>query len=412
MSQIVLTITMLAHQAWLMADAIVRTLVRLFVTHRHLLEWLPAAQVESGLRLDRPSFLRAMAGGVLVSLVTAVLVAREHPATWPLALGFVMLWAISPMIAHGISVPVHLEPIDELQQEDISSLRLIARRTWEFFVTFVGAADRYLPPDNYQETPSPVVAHRTSPTNIGLHLLSTLAANDFGWLGTLDTVDHIEATLDAMSGLERLHGHFYNWYDTTDGRPLEPRYLSSVDSGNLAAALIALAGGCQDLLDHPPVNRAAFAGLGDTARLVRDTGVLDGTGVNAPAWRRIGTAIDPIIPVDETYVPGPAEWARRLASIEAAARDVAAVTASGLSPSAELPQSEGPGWIAALGRDIASHARDLDTLMPLGAPFRGAHERWREGACRIMAVAGRNARSMRCRRRATRRGARASRGRR
>jgi cyclic beta-1,2-glucan synthetase len=384
LSQIALTVTMLAYQAWLMTDAIVRTLVRLFVTHRHLLEWMPAAQVAAGLRLDRFSFLRMMAGGILVSLVIAVLVAREHPGTWPLALGFVMLWTISPVIAHGVSVPMHLEPIESLQPEDVRSLRLIARRTWEFFVTFVGAEDRYLPPDNYQETPSPVVAHRTSPTNVGLHLLSTLAANDFGWLGTLDTVDQIEATLDAMSGLERLHGHFYNWYDTTDGRPLEPRYLSSVDSGNLAAALIALAGGCQDLLDQSPINRAAFVGIGDTALLVRDTGALDGTALNVPAWRRIHAAISPIVPGDDGYVAGPAEWTRRLASIETAAREVGAVTVGELPPSSEPSRSEGRGWIAALERDIASHVRDRDTLVPwathsserTGAGVRELAESW------------------------------------
>ncbi len=100
-----------------------------------------------------------------------------------------------------------------------------------------------LPPDNFQEDPKPVVAHRTSPTNLGLYLLSVVAARDFGWLGTLDTVERLEATLATMNGLERFRGHFYNWYDTRDLRPLEPKYVSSVDSGNLAGHLIALGNG-------------------------------------------------------------------------------------------------------------------------------------------------------------------------
>jgi cyclic beta-1,2-glucan synthetase len=363
-SQTVLAITMLAHQAWLMMDAIVRTLVRMFVTHRHLLEWLTAAQVESGFRLDRLSFLRPMAGAILVALVTAVLVAREHPEAWPLALGFVTLWAISPVVAHGISVPVRLEPIGSLEADDVRALRIIARRTWQFFLTFVGSEDHQLPPDNYQETPTPVVAHRTSPTNIGLYLLSTLAANDFGWLGTLDTIDRIEATLDAMGGLERLHGHFFNWYDTTDGSPLEPRYLSSVDSGNLAGALMALTGGCQDLLDRPALNRAAFAGIGDAASLVRDAGEVGGTAVAAPTWQRIHAAIDRVVASHNADMPGPAEWARRLATVEAPSHYLATVGANRAREAADVPPDELSSWITALNHDIGSHVRDLDTLLP------------------------------------------------
>ena len=101
-----------------------------------------------------------------------------------------------------------------------------------------------MPPDNFQETPSPVIAHRTSPTNIGLYLLSTVAARDFGWIGTLDTVERLEATLETLNALERFRGHFYNWYDTTHCYALEPKYVSSVDSGNLAGHLIALAHAC------------------------------------------------------------------------------------------------------------------------------------------------------------------------
>ena len=126
-----------------------------------------------------------------------------------------------------------------LSASDAQRLRLIARRTWRFFETFVTAEDHMLPPDNFQEDPMPVVAHRTSPTNIGLYLLSVAAARDFGWLGMLETVERLEATLQTMGGLERFRGHFYNWYDTLDLRPLDPKYISSVDSGNLAGHLIA-----------------------------------------------------------------------------------------------------------------------------------------------------------------------------
>ena len=119
-------------------------------------------------------------------------------------------------------------------------LRLIARRTWRFFETFVTAKDHMLPPDNFQEEPIPVVAHRTSPTNLGLYLLSVAAARDFGWLGMRRDRGAAGGDSRTMSRLERFRGHFYNWYDTLDLRPLDPKYISSVDSGNLAGHLIVL----------------------------------------------------------------------------------------------------------------------------------------------------------------------------
>jgi len=118
---------------------------------------------------------------------------------------------------------------------DALALRLVARRTWSFFEQFVTAEDNMLPPDNFQEDPRPVIAHRTSPTNLGLYLLSVVAAHDLGWLGTLEALERLEATFGSMKKLERYRGHYYNWYDTTDLRALDPRYISSVDSGILPA---------------------------------------------------------------------------------------------------------------------------------------------------------------------------------
>ena len=146
---------------------------------------------------------------------------------------------------------------------------MTARRTWRFFETFVGPEDHALPPDNFQEEPTPVVAHRTSPTNLGLYLLSTIAAHDFGWLGTLAAVERLEATLGTMNGLARFRGHFYNWYDTRDLRPLDPPYVSSVDSGNLAGHLIALGQACQDILDRPLLGPQVLSGIADAVLLVR-----------------------------------------------------------------------------------------------------------------------------------------------
>ena len=175
------------------------------------------------------------------------------------------------MVAYWISLPPRAAAAQPLSEDDARTLRLTARRTWRFFETFVGAEDHALPPDNFQEEPAPVVAHRTSPTNLGLYLLSTIAAHDFGWLGTVAAIERLEATLGTMNGLERFRGHFYNWYDTRDLRPLDPKYISSVDSGNLAGHLIALGQACQEIIDRPLFGPHALSGIADAILLLRQS---------------------------------------------------------------------------------------------------------------------------------------------
>ena len=136
-----------------------------------------------------------------------------------------------------------------ISDADARALRLTARRTWRFFETFVTAEDHGLPPDNFQEDPTPVVAHRTSPTNIGLYLLSVVAAHDFGWLGTMDTVDRLEATLAADEPARAFPWPLLQLVRHADLRPLEPKYVSAVDSGNLAGHLIALGAACREMKD-------------------------------------------------------------------------------------------------------------------------------------------------------------------
>src|SRR2546425_3308111 len=320
-SQIGLTVTMLTYQAWLMSDAIVRTLVRVYVTHRRPLEWVTAAQAKAGLRLDLRGFCRRMAGGIALAVVAAIAVAWRRPEAWPAASLFLMLWVASPAVARWISVPRRTAALPRLAAADADALRLIARRTWRFFATFVGPDDHALPPDNFQETPSPVVAHRTSPTNIGLYLLSTVAARDFGWIGTLDTLERLEATFVTMHALERFRGHFYNWYGTTDCRPLDPQYVSSVDSGNLAGHLLALAQACEEMIDRPRLDRSALAGIEDTALLVRQsTVVAAGDARPRPAsHERLAEALDAVTAAIRELPRDSPEWVARLAALEARA---------------------------------------------------------------------------------------------
>ncbi len=272
-----------------MGDAIVRTLVRLLVTRRHLLEWVPAAQTAIGPRLDLFGFYRVMASGVVLGVVAMGIALLAGHGTWPLALPLAALWIASPAIARWTSLPPRIAGRMSVSPADGQVLRLIARRTWRFFETFVTAADHMLPPDNFQEDPVPTLAHRTSPTNIGLYLLSVAAARDFGWLGTADATERLEMTLATMGQLSRFRGHFYNWYDTRDLRPLDPPYVSTVDSGNLAGHLITLANACREWTILAPTPAQRLGGIADALDLAREAmdQLRDGRRTLTVTWQQL-----------------------------------------------------------------------------------------------------------------------------
>lgn len=246
LAQFVLTVVFLADQAWRMVDATLGTAYRLAVSRRYLLEWLTAAQAGAAGRPGIAGQFRFMAAGVALALAMALAIFMINPAVWPLVVPFALIWALAPLVAERISRPHHARGTADLAPADVMALRLIARRTWRYFDTFVTESDQFLPPDNFQEIPRPVVAHRTSPTNIGLYLLSVVAAREMGWLSEAAATRRLHDTLTTMGMMARFRGHFYNWYETTDLRVLDPVYVSSVDSGNPAGHLIAVAQSCRD----------------------------------------------------------------------------------------------------------------------------------------------------------------------
>ncbi|MDQ3544049.1 MAG: DUF3131 domain-containing protein, partial [Actinomycetota bacterium] len=213
-AHIVLGVAFLAHQAWLMVDTIVRTVARVYVTRRHMLEWETAAHVKANRDFALGGFYRQMAGGVSIASAIGLLVVAVNPGAAWIAAPFVLLWLLSPAIARRVSRPASRSAPEQLAASDVAALRLVGRRTWLFFETFVGPEDCGLPPDNFQDDPKPVVEHRTSPTNIGMYLLATVSARDFGWIGTVEMVERLEATMATIDRLERFRGHLYNWYDT------------------------------------------------------------------------------------------------------------------------------------------------------------------------------------------------------
>jgi len=258
--QSLLTIVFLPYHAYLMGDAIFRTLYRVFVSRKNLLEWVTAADVERRLSNNLASFVVQMVPALVQSLAGLVLVLLVHPEKLFYALPFLAVWSVSPYIAYRIS---REEPVPEKQvsEDEKKELRLIARRTWAYYEDFAGAKDHFLPPDNFQANPPNGVAHRTSPTNIGFLFLAVLAARDLGFISTLEMYQRIDQTLTTVEKMKKWKGHLYNWYDTLTLNVLKPEYVSTVDSGNFVGYLMTLKQGLREYLSNPLIGRELLEGI-------------------------------------------------------------------------------------------------------------------------------------------------------
>jgi cyclic beta-1,2-glucan synthetase len=360
-TQTAFLVTFLAHQATLMMDAIGRTLFRLLVSQRNLLQWVTAAQARLNIRLTMPGAYRRMAGAVAIGAAGAFLTGYFQPGNGWLAAPFLILWALSPAVAVWISISPPVAGRLAVSEEDTRALRLVARRTWRYFETFVTAADQMLPPDNFQEDPRPVLAHRTSPTNMGLYLLSAVCARDFGWSGIFDFVERAEATLATMSRLERFRGHFYNWYDTRDLRPLDPKYVSSVDSGNLAAHLIALANACRGWLDRPPTHGQCFPGIRDSLDLALEArrALPDDRRMHATSRDQIDEALSALVAALDAAEAGTAAIATRLADLAPFAATLTDIVRSLAGEWGDDAGGELLFWSEATHRSIGSGCQEV-----------------------------------------------------
>ena len=269
--QVGFTIICLPYEAFYTLDAIVRTNWRMIISHKKLLEWNPSTGPENGRSGTLVSNFLTMWTGPFIGigiLFYLIIVSPINVITTFILLG---AWIASPGIAWWFSRPL-AAPEAGLKGEQLMFLRQLARKTWAFFETYVGQEDNWLPPDNYQEHPVERVAHRTSPTNMGLSLLANLAAWDFGYITTRQFAGRSVRSLDTMQTLERFRGHFYNWYDTLTLQPLPPRYVSTVDSGNLASHLLTLRQGILAMSYRKILVARSFEGLRDTAGLMEGTG--------------------------------------------------------------------------------------------------------------------------------------------
>ena len=261
-----LSLVFLPYDALICLDAILRSAVRMLFTRHGLLLWQLPSYASRNARRTLADFFTEMWIAPFAALMLAfALGAAELLFSAPVLL----LWLLSPVAGWWISMPIE-PPVPDLSIDQRAFLRTSARRTWRYFARFVGPQDNWLPPDNFQEYPAPLIASRTSPTNIGMSLLANLAACDFGYISAAELLRLTENTLSTMEKLERYRGHFFNWYDTRTLQPLHPQYVSSVDSGNLAGSLLALQAGLSELKDQPVLSPNAFQGLHDTLRVLAE----------------------------------------------------------------------------------------------------------------------------------------------
>ncbi len=265
-------ILFLPYRSLVMSDAILTTLVRLLISHKRLLQWQTSAHTIKffGQAKKLTVFWSRMLGAPLLSIATGIILCIVNPNAFWSALPLLSTWVISPQIALWISKKTNNVKKQRLDEAQKNHLRKTARKTWLYFERFIGPEDHWLPPDHFQEDPKGLVAHRTSPTNIGLMLLSTTSAYNLGYIGVLDYLLRIDYAFNTLDDLEKYRGHLLNWYDTRTKSTLSPRYVSTVDSGNFAASLMALGQALTRLKTDPICPSTLFLGVFDSLGIFCD----------------------------------------------------------------------------------------------------------------------------------------------
>ncbi|MDP1692959.1 MAG: glucoamylase family protein [Burkholderiaceae bacterium] len=366
--QVLLVLACLPYEVAYSLDAIARTLWRVLLSRRRLLQWQPSADVvqaaEAGSLHDLAATARTMWIGPFLAAGTAVALALQRPQALAGAGPLLLLWLLSPALVWWLDRPLRRDQA-ALSGAQTIFLRRLARRTWAFFETYVGPDDHHLPPDNMQEQPVARVAHRTSPTNMGFALLANLAARDFGYISSGELLARTTAALQTMAGLEKYRGHFYNWYDTQSLQPLRPHYVSSVDSGNLAGYLLTLRAGLLALPDAPVLVPHWCDGVRDTLGLLQEA-LGDGAARLADASL---LRFEQRLETDRAAPPTTLEtaWSMLDAHSRGASALLAALTTAEAAANAEAATTtigEARRWAEALARQCRAGLDDIELLAP------------------------------------------------
>jgi cyclic beta-1,2-glucan synthetase len=260
----------LPYEAFFNLRAIAGTLWRMIITRKKLLEWNPSANEEAVPATSLISYYIFMWIEPFLTVIVIACLSVYFPVKLNITAPILALWILAPLITWWTSKPL-AKQVTILTHDQNIFLAKIARKTWSFFERFVRDEDNWLPPDNFQEQPAVQIAHRTSPTNIGLSLLSNLSAKDFGYISISQFLERTTNTIKTLYKLERYKGHFYNWYDTETLQPLFPKYISTVDSGNLAGHLLVLKQGLIAVAHQKIPGERLFKGIWDTFHVLMDT---------------------------------------------------------------------------------------------------------------------------------------------
>ncbi len=352
LKQSLLMVVFLPNEAYVSADAVLRTVVRMFWTKRRLLEWRTAGDLERGGTETLGGTLRAMSVTMVVAVLALFSVLFSDLRVVALAGPLVVAWLVSPLIAWWLSLPFSKRAIN-LSQQQLEFLEKLTRKTWRYFEEFVTADNNWLPPDNIHQNPELVVAPRTSPTNIGMSLLADLAAYDFGYCSAAQLIERTQRTFATLNRMERFRGHLFNWYDTRTLAPLHPQYVSLVDSGNLAANLLVLSSGYLELIDAPILPPRVFGGLKDTLRVLLDSvHGTPGRPVDAELLRKIERQIDELnrapVALGDAHL--------LLSRLTVAARE--------LTADAQKVDAQVAWWASAYELSCREHHLDLQYLAP------------------------------------------------
>lgn len=360
-AQVALRVVFIADSAWKMLDAIVRSLYRLFFSRKYLLEWKTAASVQSAAQGSILDYYRNMWQGPAIAIAGFLLAAMPGHESFIVALPFVFLWVVSPAIAWYVSQTAETEDRLVVSEDVSTELRKIARRTWRYFETFVDAKQNYLPPDNFQETPHPVLAERTSPTNIGVYLLSIISARQFGWISFAETIERIEQTVSTIDRMEKYRGHLLNWYLTDTLNTLGPRYVSAVDSGNLAGHLVAVSSALRDWEEAPSAHmQAQIDGVADVLGILREVlaALPDDRKTVRPLRRRLDECLDSFQSALTAVRREKVSASTQVQTLLGLARDIEKLTTNLDHEVGSTESREVTAWARSLVTTCEAHERD------------------------------------------------------
>jgi cyclic beta-1,2-glucan synthetase len=365
-----LVLTFLPHHALVMLDAILTAFVRMTITRKRLLQWTTAAHNVKvfGLHLVARLAWRQLFGEPIFAVCFAILLAVIKPENLLPALPFLALWLIAPQILTWSCRFDEKQP-PRLKPDQLRELQALAYRTWLYFRDYARPDDHWLPPDHFQEEPRGIIAHHTSPTNIGLGLLATVAAYDLGATGLLDLTLRLQSTFDTLGRMEHYRGHLYNWYDTRSLEPLPPRYISTVDSGNLAGALITLKQACRGIPAEPLFRPQRFQGLIVLLSLLEDQVNALPPQSHGASLRKITTLLADIQSNLEAAQSQPLAWLETLDRLQKTNRQE--LEQRFLEFLAEKRQvlefrhlQELRYWITAFRQQVDEWLAEIDILMP------------------------------------------------